>query len=216
MTLNFVMNDEQNLILYYEESAIFIERGMNMRKKTNAVTGIVIVSLIMTVLLGVGLIFTPLGLPTINAGTNGFGAFDMRFSYTADNVMTVISHYNGDINEEWGMYYVLDFIFAIASGTFMFVMPLYFYMIRDKWYLIYRTAFFSAAAFTFFNVVENILILRLMNITPLFTEGEADIASGITSLKWVFAGIWAAAMIVIFIIAMVGNGSRSRRSRGAR
>ena len=95
-------------------------------------------------------------------------------------------------------------------------MPLYLYIKKDKWYLVYRTALFSAIAATFFNIMENILILRLMNITPLFSEGEADIASGMTSLKWVFIGLWAAATVIILLISLFGSKKRKSKKRKGR
>ena len=79
-----------------------------------------------------------------------------------------------------------------------------------------RTALFSAIAATFFNIMENILILRLMNITPLFSEGEADIASGMTSLKWVFIGLWAAATVIILLISLFGSKKRKSKKRKGR
>ena len=186
-------------------------------KKSLKVLGVIVpVSLILTLMVGLVLFFTPMGCPTINAGTNGFGIFDMRFSYTADNVMTVFSHYTGDLHNDWNTYYFIDFVFAVFCGIYMFTMPLYLYIKKDKWYLVYRTALFSAIAATCFNIMENILILRLMNITPLFSEGEADIASGMTSLKWVFIGLWAAATVIILIISLFGSKKRKSKKRKGR
>lgn len=185
-----------------------------MKKSLKILRVIVPASLILTLMAGLVLFFTPMGCPTINAGTNEFGIFDLRFSYTADNVMTVFSHYTGDLNNDWNTYYFVDFVFAFFCGVYMFTMPLYLYIKKDKWYLIYRTALFSAAAATFFNIMENILIIRLMNITPLFSEGEADIASGMTSLKWVFIGLWAFSTFIILIISLFsGKKKRSKKRR---
>lgn len=183
------------------------------KKKSGGLLATVIISLILALIASVLLFLTPLGCPRIDEGTNGFGIFDMRFSYTADNVMTVFSHYTGDLDNDWTVYYVIDFILALGSGVFMFTLPLYYYIRKDKWYIIYRTALFSAAATTFFNIMENILILRLMNITPLFSEGEADIASGMTSLKWVFLGIWSAAMVIIIHTILFGSKKHYRPKR---
>lgn len=171
-----------------------------MKKLIKPLGVILPVSLALALIAAFILLFTPLGFPTIRYGTNGFGCFDFRFSYTADNVMTIFSHYNGDLVKEWTIFYSIDFVFGFLISVFMFTLPLTFYLKSDRMYLVYRTALFSAAMVLVFNTLENIQILRLMNVTPYFSEGEADIASGLTTLKWVFAGIWGLSWLVILII----------------
>ncbi len=167
------------------------------------------VSFVLMIAGGIILLFTPMGVPAIYEGTNGFGVFDFRFSYTADNVMTIFSHYTGDRSTDWVRYYVIDFIFAFFAACFMISLPLRFYAEDDRHYLLFRASVFSALMTLLFNVIENILILRLLNITPYFSEGEADIASGITVLKWVFAAVWLGSSL-LFIIATIIHGVRQK------
>ena len=175
------------------------------------------VSFLLTAAAGYVLLFTSFGYPTIKAGTNGFGIFDFRFSYTADNVMTIFSHYTGNRENDWNNFYTVDFVFAAVSFIFTFLLPLSYYFKSDKHYLLFRTSAFSSIMLFVFNIIENILILRLLSVTPYFSEGEADIASGITALKWCFAALWIVSTI-LFITATIIRCSRRKKvpTRGSK
>ncbi len=151
--------------------------------------------------------FSPIGFPAIKASIYEFDFFDFRFSYTADNIMTILSHYNGDRDTDLTRFYVLDFIFAFFFAVFSFTLPLVFYINNDRHYLLFRASAFSAVMAFVFNVIENILLLRIVYITPCFNQGDADMASGITSLKWAFIGLWIVSTI-LFILATLLFGSK--------
>lgn len=186
-----------------------------MKKKYKPLKIILIASFFLTFISAGIILFSPDAYPMIKASIGEFGLFDFRFSYTADNVMTVLSHYKGDRDPELTRFYTLDFVFAFFCGIFTFCLPLLVYLNDSKHYLMFRTSAFSSVMVFVFNVIENILLLRIINITPFFTEGEADIASGVTSLKWVFAALWLASTLLL-IPATLFFGTKTKKKKSAK
>ena len=183
-----------------------------MKKNLKPLKIILIASFFLTFIFAGIILFSPIGYPTIKSAIGDFGLFDFRFSYTADNVMTVLSHYKGDRISEMTRFYTMDFVFAFFCGIFTFCLPLLIYFNDSKHYLLFRSAAFSSIMIFIFNVIENILLLRIINITPVFTEGEADIASGVTSLKWIFAALWIAS-VVFLILGTLFFGTKVKKTK---
>lgn len=126
----------------------------------------------------------------IYSNTENFGPFDVRFSYTPDNIMTILSHYKGERSEDYTRYFTYDFIFAGCSFFFMLLTPLLINTFSSKHYLFFRASVFSSVFSAFFNILENILLMRIISSFPAFTDSDANLASGCTMLKWIFIGIW--------------------------
>lgn len=191
-------------------SFIISRKVFAMRKLIKPLRIILPVSLVLTFITAAVLLFTPFGYPAVKAATYDFGFFDFRFSYTADNVMTVLSHYNGDRTAELTRFYVIDFILAFFAAVFCVTLPMTFYSKNDKHYLLFRASAFSGLMAFIFNVIENILLLRIVNVMPYFSEGDADLASGITSLKWVFIGIWLLTTLLFIITTVISDNKKAR------
>ena len=182
-----------------------------MKKLSRIVRVVMPVSLVLAIITGALLFFAPFGLPAVVKGSNGFGAFDMKFNYTPDAVMTVISHFKGDRDQVYGTYFLIDYFFLSFTSLFMLSLPLSFYLKDDKHYLLFRAAAFSSIMYCLFNVIENILISRMIAMTPLFTDGDANLSSGITTLKWVFTGIWSFAAVMLVILSLYDDSKRKKK-----
>ena len=140
---------------------------------------------------------------TIFDNTENFGPFDLRLSYTPDNLMTIISHYNGDRRADFNKYFTFDFILTGCGFFLMFLTPQLINTFSSKHYLLFRSSVFSSVFSTFFNVLENILLIRIVDSSPAFTDGDANLASGCTTLKWIFVGIWIAATVLFAITTAI-------------
>lgn len=158
------------------------------------------------------------GAKMITANTGGFGPFDMKTSYTPDNLMTVISHYNGDRDADYSSYFLLDYVFLGCSFVFMLTLPLLFNTISSKHYLLFRSSVFSAVFAGVFNVTENILLMRIVSSFPGFTDGDANFSSGCTTLKWVFVGIWIVStffFVILTIITAIRKKNKKKAKRAS-
>ncbi len=147
----------------------------------------------------------------IKEATSGFGAFDLRFSYTADNVMTVLSHFNGERNAMFHEYFKWDYVFCGCYSVVAVSIPILVYIGNDRHYLFFRSAIFSALASLFFNITENILLINIIDSFPIFTDGDANLASGITTLKWAFLAVWAASLILFLFLTLVFPGDKKNK-----
>lgn len=154
-----------------------------------------------SLILGIYLIFGNCGIIAVNEATNGIGLFDLRFSYTDDMISTVISKFDGNPIEFFSQFYIFNDIFAavfaVAAISFTILINR-----NDFFYLIYRSSLFSAAAHCFFDIVENFVILKIVNNYPFFTGNDSNLASGMTSIKWVFFWIWAVSTLILAVIAV--------------
>ena len=174
-----------------------------MKKLIKILKWIIPVSLVLTVISAALLFFLPDAYPNIVQGSNGFGPFDFRLSYSADAVMTVLSHFDGDKESAYAAFFVFDYIFVACYTIFTFSVPLIIYAKDDKHYLLFRAAAFSSVMSMLFNVLENLCIMNLVRITPLFTDGDVNLSSGLTTLKWVFTGIWLLSTVFLLIVTAV-------------
>lgn len=176
-----------------------------MKKLIKILKWIIPVGLVMTVISAALLFFLPDAYPNIVQGSNGFGPFDFRLSYSADAVMTVLSHFDGDKESAYAAFFVFDYIFVACYTVFTFSIPLFIYAKDDKHYLLFRAAAFSSIMSMLFNVLENLCIMNLVRITPFFTDGDVNLSSGLTTLKWVFTGIWLLATVLLIIVTVIDH-----------
>ena len=158
------------------------------------------------------LYFTPNGLPAVMDGTSGFGAFDLRYSYSSDALLTIISHFKGDREQIYSNYYTYDFIFAAARTIFMVMLPITFNSLCSRHYLWFRACMFSAIFSGVFDAAENYLLLDIVRTFPNFTGAQASMASGCTTLKWIFLGLWVLTVLVFVILTLI-TYSRLRRNK---
>ncbi len=152
-------------------------------------------------------------IPAIRQATDGFGPFDVRLSYTADNVMTVLSHFNGDRTEMYKEYFMWDYLFSFCYSIVMISVPLIVYLHNDRHYLLFRSAVFSAVVQFVFNVIENILLTNIINSAPIFTDGDANLSSGLTVLKWAFLAVWGASAVLFLLLTAAFPGKKKTKSR---
>ncbi len=174
-----------------------------MKKAIKVLTIITPVFLVLAIAAGAVLFFGPSGLPALKGATGGYGSFDMRFSYTADAIMTVFSHFDGDRVDIFSKYFMLDYMFLALCAVVMVSLPLMIYLRDDKHYLLFRSAMFSAIVYALFNVIENLMIMDMVNTTPRFTDGEANLCSGITMLKWAFLCVWVLSIVLLMIFTLL-------------
>ena len=149
------------------------------------------------------LYFTANGLPAIMEGTSGYGSFDLRFSYSSDALLTIISHFKGDRLAAYTNYFTYDFIFAGLRTLFLVFFPLTFNTLSNKHYLWFRACMFSAVFSCVFDVLENVILLDIVRTFPGFTGAQASLASGCTTIKWVFFGLWILTGIVFMILTLI-------------
>ena len=152
-------------------------------------------------------------IPAIRQATDGFGPFDVRLSYTADNVMTVLSHFNGDRTEMYKEYFMWDYLFSFCYSIVMISVPLIVYLHNDRHYLLFRSAVFSAVVQFVFNVIENILLANIINSAPIFTDGDANLSSGLKVLKWAFLAVWGASAVLFLLLTAAFPGKKKTKSR---
>lgn len=182
-----------------------MKKGELMKKAIKVLTVITPVFLVLAIAAGAVLFFSPFGLQAMKSATGGYGSFDMRFSYTPDAIMTILSHFEGDRMEIFSRYFMLDYIFLALYSVVMFSLPLLIYLRDDKHYLLFRSAMFSAVAHAVFDVIENLMLMRMVETTPMFTDGEANLCSGITVLKWAFLGIWVLSIVMLMIFTLLDS-----------
>lgn len=174
-----------------------------MKNKPGVLKILLPVFLLLTVASGAMLLLAPFGLSAINTGTNGFGPFDFRFTYTPDNLMTVLSHFSGSKREAYSAFFTADYIFAATAFFPMLFIPIMIYRKNDAHYLLFRSAVFSAITSTVFNILENAMLMSIVYSSPVFTDRDANLASGFTTIKWVLLGIWAVSTILLAVTTLI-------------
>lgn len=175
-----------------------------MMKKAEKVLKIIVpIFLVLSAASGAVMFLTSFGVKAIYEATGGYGPYDMRLSYTPDAFMSVLSHIEGDKDALYSRYFMIDYCFCICTSVFMAALPLMIYLRDDKHYLLFRAAVFSSIMYLVFNVTENILIMRIVRSIPLFTDGDANLSSGITTLKWAFCGVWGLSVILLLIVTFI-------------
>lgn len=175
-----------------------------MKKIKNACRFILPVSAFAGIIAGIIMLIGSHGMLEAEKATNGFGIFDLKFSYTLDNISTVISKFNGDPQEFLQGFYITNCIFEVLF-TIAAISASILLDCNDKFYLIYRSSIFSAFAHGFFDIVENILLMKIINNFPYFTGNDANFVSGMTSIKWVFFWIWVFSTLILAVIAIIHN-----------
>ncbi len=184
-----------------------------MMKKAETVLKIIVpIFLVLSAAAGIVLFLTPFGAKAVYEATRGYGPYDMRLSYTPDAFMSILSHIDGDRVALYSRYFVIDYCFCICTAVFMAGLPLLIYLKDDKHYLLFRASVFSAIMYLIFNIIENILIMRIVRVTPLFTDGDANLSSGITTLKWAFCGVWLLSIMLLMLITIYDSVKKSKTS----
>ena len=173
-----------------------------MKKAVRILTILLPVSGCLTIAAGIMLFFLPSGTPAVFDATKGYGPFDMRLNYTADAFMTILSPIEGDRIKLYTDYFILDYILTVCFALTAVSLPVFIYIQDDTHYLLFRSTLFSAIAMTVFNVTENIMIMNIVNNTPIFTDGEANFSSGITTLKWAFIALWSVSAILLSAVTI--------------
>ncbi len=168
---------------------------------------------LLAVIAGGVLYLSPVGAPLITENSGGFGPFDLRLSYTPDALITVLSHYTGERTAEYERYYLLDFLFIGLYTLPQITGPLLFYRMSRKHYLLFRASVFSGIMHTFFDVIENILLLNITHSTPFFTGTEGFMSSVCTSMKWAFAGIFVGSFMLFILTTLFTLSRRKAKTR---
>lgn len=176
-----------------------------MKRAVKALKIIVAIFLVLSAVTGALLFLSPSGIKAINEATGGYGPYDLRLSYTPDAFMSVLSRIDGDRVSLYKGFYILDFCFGFCTAVFMAGLPLMIYLNDNKHYLLFRASVFSAIMYLVFNFTENFLIMRIVDITPLFTDSEANFASGITTLKWIFCGVWCLSVFFLLLVTFIDS-----------
>ena len=184
-----------------------------MKKKFTAAWIILALFIIFSAVSGYILFFTEGGAQTIASGTRSFGAFDLRVSYTPDNIMTVLSAYEGDRQAAFFRYFIYDFIFMFCCAVTMLTITIMINMTNTKHYIFYRLGVFSASFYTIFNAAENMLLMRIINSFPVFTDSDANLSSGCTTMKWIFLGLWAFGTLMFGILTAITQAKQKNRIR---
>ncbi len=184
-----------------------------MKKLIKILKFVIPIGFVLTVISGALLFFLPDAYPNIVEGSNGFGPFDFKLSYTADAVMTVLSHFEGDKETAYTTFFVYDYIFLVCYTIFTFSVPLMIYIKDDKHYLLFRAAVFSSIMSMMFNILENLCIMNLVKVTPFFTDGDVNLSSGLTALKWIFTGLWLLATLFLIIATAIDHIKKGKAKK---
>ena len=185
-----------------------------MKNKKARLYGALLPIAILMAAAGAAILFLlPDGLKAVNEGSKGYGPFDMHFSYTPDNLMTILSHFKGNKQEVFSSYFLLDYIFAGLCFPLMLILPLFIYSFSDRFYLLFRASVFSALFYEVFNAAENILLMRMINVSPVFTDSDATFSSGCTTIKWIFLVIWIVSVLLFAVTTAVSVNLKPKARR---
>jgi len=140
--------------------------------------------------------------PGFLAHSNGAKMLDMRFGYDATNVFELFTTLGVVGRSIYVRYLCDDFIF-IASFAIVQNYILEFIMgkamLNSKWRVLLAIAYLRA----FFDVVENIIILILLNSFPTMLSSLVTLVSSVTRLKFILLGMWLFAIPTSFIVRVM-------------
>ncbi len=131
---------------------------------------------------------SPYGLAKLREITGGNSILDMEFrGYTVDRAYEILGNL-GTEGRNFHMKYILplDFIFPLSYGLFYFVTLTI--IAKAIWQGIGKPWLFGTIgiAATLFDILENIMIIRLLSHYPTHLERVAELANLFTLLKGIF------------------------------
>lgn len=133
---------------------------------------------------------------------NGLEKLDMRFGYSAGDVNQLLT----DLGREGRAIYIkiliVDFIFIgsfliIQNNLLKYVMGKA--MLNSRWHYFLSISYMRA----FFDFVENVLIILLINNFPNGYPQPAGLLGYITELKFICLGLWLAAIPVLLFVRRI-------------
>ncbi|NLJ87977.1 MAG: hypothetical protein GX327_04230 [Epulopiscium sp.] len=146
--------------------------------KTISVLGFLICLLIMYM--------TDHGIPGIRKYDPSFRLLDMHFHYSSETVKETFDKISEGGRIAYKTYLLLDFIFIVFFLITMFTISDV-VLISSQLKIIICTVCGLRALF---DVLENILLLRMLGQYPLFNDNLAKICPWLTSFKFIMLYIW--------------------------
>lgn len=139
------------------------------------------------------------GIHGIQMYTRSFRLLDMQFHYSSETVKQTFEQINSGGRSAYQKYLVLDFIFIIFFLITMITTTDAVFGSPHVRTILYMVCGLRA----FFDIVENILLLRMLGQYPLFNKATATICSWFTTFKFIMLYIWLlsiAAQTIIYVI----------------
>lgn len=134
--------------------------------------------------------------------SNGAKTLDMRFGYNVSDVLNLFTMLRIEGRSIYVEYLCYDFIF-IASFAIVQNYILKFAMgkemLKSNWRILLFIAYFRG----FFDVIENIIILILLNRFPSMLSFLITIASNVTRFKFILLGIWLLVIPIILVARLI-------------
>ena len=136
------------------------------------------------------------------AYSNGAKTLDMRFGYNASDVFKLFTSLGAEGRLIYVRYLCDDFIFTVSYALVQnyilkFVMGKT--MLNSRWRVLLSIAYFRA----FFDAMENIFILILLNSFPSMLLSLVTVASSVTRLKFILLGMWLFAIPVSLVARLI-------------
>lgn len=141
--------------------------------------------------------------------SNGTKILDMRFGYNYQDVFQLFRELGKEGRSIYSKYLSYDFIFTISFAIVQnyilkFVMGKN--LLNSKWRALLYISYLRA----FFDIIENIIILSLLNDFPIISLLIVTVASSTTRLKFIVYGIWMLAILICIIVRI----SKEIKKRG--
>lgn len=136
------------------------------------------------------------------AYSNGAKTLDMRFGYNASDVFKLFTSLGAEGRLIYVRYLCDDFIFTVSYALVQnyilkFVMGKT--MLNSRWRVLLSIAYFRA----FFDAMENIFIIILLNSFPSMLLSLVTVASSVTRLKFILLGMWLFAIPVSLVARLI-------------
>ncbi|AZV57871.1 hypothetical protein [Clostridium sp. AWRP] len=134
--------------------------------------------------------------------SNGANVLDMRFGYSASDVFQLFTTLGAEGRSIYVKYLLDDFIFTVVFAIVQnyilkFIMGKA--VLNSKWHVLLYIAYLRA----FFDVIENIIILILLNSFPSMLLSLITAASSVTRLKFIVYGIWILTVPISLVVRLI-------------
>lgn len=134
--------------------------------------------------------------------SNGANVLDMRFGYSASDVFQLFTTLGAGGRSIYVRYLFDDFIFTVVFAivqNYILKFTMGKAVLNSKWHVLLYIAYLRA----FFDVIENIIILVLLNSFPSMLLSLITAASSVTRLKFIVYGIWILAVPISLVVRLI-------------
>lgn len=139
------------------------------------------------------------GIRGIQRFDRSFRLLDMRFHYSSDIVKQTFEKIDEGGRKAYQSFLLLDFFFIICFLIVMLtITDAVFATPHDR-----GTIYVLCVLRALFDILENLLLLRMLAKYPVFNETLASICSWFTTLKFIMLYIWLLLTVVHVIIQAV-------------